>query len=77
MVHWALSLNNAVSACRDRFAEWDFQILHITGKGKTVLDENGEPLSAPNYRQIEFSNGMQDVYAGADLFAGAAPVRPR
>ena len=73
----ALSLNNAVSACRDRFAEWDFQILHITGKGKTVLDENGEPLSAPNYRQIEFSNGMQDVYAAADLLlvrAGAATV---
>ena len=73
----AQSLNNAVAACRDHFAEWDFQILHITGKGKTVLDENGEPLSAPNYRQIEFSNGMQDVYAAADLLlvrAGAATV---
>ncbi len=73
----AQSLNNAVAACRDHFAEWDFQILHITGKDKTVLDENGEPLSAPNYRQIEFSNGMQDVYAAADLLlvrAGAATV---
>jgi len=73
----AQSLNNAVAACRDHFAEWDFQILHITGKGKAVLDENGEPLSAPNYRQIEFSNGMQDVYAAADLLlvrSGAATV---
>ena len=29
----------------DHLAEWDFQILHITGRGKAVLDENGEPLS--------------------------------
>ena len=50
---------------------------HITGKGKAIVDDSGEPVTAPNYRQIEFSHGMQDVYAAADLLivrAGAATV---
>lgn len=39
--------------------------------GKTVLDENGELLSAPNYRQIEFQQRHAGRVRRADFFAGA------
>ena len=73
----AQSLNNAVAENITNFEDWGFQVLHITGKGKAIVDDSGEPVTAPNYRQIEFSHGMQDVYAAADLLivrAGAATV---
>ena len=73
----AQSFNNAVAENITNFEDWGFQVLHITGKGKAIVDDSGEPVTAPNYRQIEFSHGMQDVYAAADLLivrAGAATV---
>ena len=73
----AASLNKAVAENIASFAQANFQVLHITGKTKAILDEEGKPVSAPNYIQLEFSNGMQDVYAAADLLmvrSGAATV---
>lgn len=73
----AKTLNEAVEANIDALPQWGFQVLHITGKDKTILDESGNPRTAQNYRQIEFCNSMQDVYAAADLLivrSGAATV---
>jgi UDP-N-acetylglucosamine--N-acetylmuramyl-(pentapeptide) pyrophosphoryl-undecaprenol N-acetylglucosamine transferase len=53
------------------------QTLHITGRGKSVHDADGKPLAAPGYRQVEYVDGMETVYAAADLLlarAGAATV---
>ena len=53
------------------------QTLHITGRGKTVLDGAGQPLAAPGYRQVEYVDGMELVYAAADVLlarSGAATV---
>ena len=41
------------------------------------MDDSGEPVTAPNYRQIEFSHGMQDVLCRSRSLivrAGAATV---
>lgn len=73
----ALSMNTTVKAIAGLLEEWGIQLLHITGHDKVVLDDSGKPLEATNYRQVEFINGMQDVYAAADLLvvrAGAATV---
>ncbi|QRZ60936.1 undecaprenyldiphospho-muramoylpentapeptide beta-N-acetylglucosaminyltransferase [Rothia sp. ZJ932] len=73
----ALSLNKTLKIVVPNLEEWGFQVLHITGRGKTVLGEDGQPLTVPHYHQVEFINGMQKVYAAADLLvvrAGAATV---
>ncbi|MDO4251643.1 MAG: undecaprenyldiphospho-muramoylpentapeptide beta-N-acetylglucosaminyltransferase [Rothia sp. (in: high G+C Gram-positive bacteria)] len=73
----AVSLNQTVAAIYNRLEEWGFQLLHITGRGKALHDEQGQLLAAPHYRQVEFITGMEDVYAAADLMvvrAGAATV---
>jgi UDP-N-acetylglucosamine--N-acetylmuramyl-(pentapeptide) pyrophosphoryl-undecaprenol N-acetylglucosamine transferase len=53
------------------------QTLHITGRGKSVHDADGKLLDAPGYRQVEYVDGMETVYAAADLLlarSGAATV---
>lgn len=73
----ALSLNNAVKEIYPRLKEWGFQLLHITGRDKSLRDANGELISAPYYQQREFITSMEDVYAAADLLvvrSGAATV---
>ena len=53
------------------------QLLHITGRGKQLLDDQGQPVQAPRYHQVEFVDGMHRAYAAADLLvarAGAATV---
>ncbi len=58
-------------------ADAGVQTLHITGRGKSVHDADGKPLAAPGYRQVEYVDGMETVYAAADLLlarAGAATV---
>lgn len=73
----ALSINTTVAASVASLAEAGIQVLHITGRGKRVLAPDGSPLAAPGYRQVEFVDGMEAVYAAADLLlarAGAATV---
>ncbi|WP_449372495.1 undecaprenyldiphospho-muramoylpentapeptide beta-N-acetylglucosaminyltransferase [Arthrobacter psychrolactophilus] len=73
----ALRINKAVAASLDALAAAGIQTLHITGKGKAVETASGELLSAPLYQQIEYVDGMEDVYAAADLLlcrSGAGTV---
>lgn len=73
----AQSINRALAASVSALAEAGIQTLHITGRGKTVHDAEGRPLAAPGYRQVEYVDGMELVYAAADLLlarAGAATV---
>ncbi|WP_346959064.1 undecaprenyldiphospho-muramoylpentapeptide beta-N-acetylglucosaminyltransferase [uncultured Arthrobacter sp.] len=73
----AQSINRAIAASVDALAEAGIQTLHITGRGKTVHDAQGKPLAAPGYRQVEYVDGMELVYAAADLLlarSGAATV---
>lgn len=73
----AVSLNRSVATAVPELTAAGVQILHITGRGKQVLDSDGAVLAAPGYHQVEFVDGMERVYAAADLLvarAGAATV---
>lgn len=73
----AASLNQTIEAVLPKLPESNLQILHITGKGKAILDTTGAPLQRPGYVQTEFVDGMENAYAAADLFisrSGAGTV---
>ena len=73
----AQSINRTVEAAVRDLAAAGIQTLHITGRGKTVLGPDGEPLAAAGYRQLEYVDGMELVYAAADVLlarSGAATV---
>lgn len=73
----AASLNRAVAAAAPALTRAGLQVLHITGRGKQVLGNDGALLSVPGYHQVEYVDGMERVYAAADLLiarAGAATV---
>lgn len=73
----AESVNRAVAEAAPQLADAGVQLLHITGREKVVRDAAGQPLAASGYRQVEYVDGMEDVYAAADLLvarAGAATV---
>jgi UDP-N-acetylglucosamine--N-acetylmuramyl-(pentapeptide) pyrophosphoryl-undecaprenol N-acetylglucosamine transferase len=73
----AQSINRTVAAALEDLAAAGIQTLHITGRGKAVLDDGGAPLAAPGYRQLEYVDGMELVYAAADVLlarSGAATV---
>jgi UDP-N-acetylglucosamine--N-acetylmuramyl-(pentapeptide) pyrophosphoryl-undecaprenol N-acetylglucosamine transferase len=73
----AQSINRSLAAAVGDLAEAGVQTLHITGRGKAVHGADGKPLAAPGYRQVEYVDGMETVYAAADLLlarSGAATV---
>ncbi|MEE2569608.1 undecaprenyldiphospho-muramoylpentapeptide beta-N-acetylglucosaminyltransferase [Pseudarthrobacter sp. J64] len=73
----AQSINRTIEASLPALAAAGFQTLHITGRGKSLLAADGSLLAAPNYHQTEYVDGMELVYAAADLLlarAGAATV---
>lgn len=73
----AQSINRALAASVGALSAAGIQTLHITGRGKPVRDAGGNPLAAPGYRQVEYVDGMETVYAAADLLlarSGAATV---
>ncbi|POH58221.1 undecaprenyldiphospho-muramoylpentapeptide beta-N-acetylglucosaminyltransferase [Arthrobacter glacialis] len=73
----ALRLNNAVAGAVEALAAAGIQTLHITGKGKSVKAHDGELLRADHYRQVEYVDAMEDVYAAASLLlcrSGAGTV---
>jgi UDP-N-acetylglucosamine--N-acetylmuramyl-(pentapeptide) pyrophosphoryl-undecaprenol N-acetylglucosamine transferase len=73
----AASLNRSLAAAVPGLAAAGVQILHITGRGKQVPGPDGAPLAVPGYHQVDYVDGMEQVYAAADLLvarAGAATV---
>ncbi len=73
----ALSINRALAASLPALAAAGVQTLHITGRGKTVTGNDGVPLAADGYHQVEYVDGMEMAYAAADLLvcrAGAGTV---
>ena len=53
------------------------QMLHLTGRGKELRASDGALLEAPGYHQVDYVEGMEDVYAAADLLvarSGAGTV---
>ncbi len=73
----ALSINRAITAALPALAAAGVQTLHITGVGKAVKDDDGGLLAAEGYRQVEYVDGMENVYAAADVLlarAGAGTV---
>lgn len=75
----AASINRAVAAAAPRVTAdgAGVQVLHITGRGKQVTGPDGALLATDGYRQVEYVDGMEKVYAAADLLlarAGAATV---
>ncbi|WP_147105475.1 undecaprenyldiphospho-muramoylpentapeptide beta-N-acetylglucosaminyltransferase [Nesterenkonia populi] len=73
----ALSLNTAIASALPQLLETGAQVLHLTGRDKTVMNGVGAPLTAEGYFQREYLDGMHQAYAAADLIvarAGAATV---
>ncbi|WP_415855543.1 undecaprenyldiphospho-muramoylpentapeptide beta-N-acetylglucosaminyltransferase [Sinomonas sp. G460-2] len=73
----ALSINRALAASLPALAAAGVQTLHITGRGKAVTANDGVPLAADGYHQVEYVDGMEMAYAAADLLvcrAGAGTV---
>lgn len=73
----AASVNRAVAGAVPALVAAGVQVLHITGRGKPVLGGDGSRLTLEGYHQVEFVDGMERVYAAADLLvarAGAATV---
>ncbi|MFC8037781.1 undecaprenyldiphospho-muramoylpentapeptide beta-N-acetylglucosaminyltransferase [Paenarthrobacter sp. NPDC057355] len=73
----ALSINRAIAAALPTFAAAGIQTLHITGVGKAVKNDDGGLLAGDGYRQVEYVDGMENVYAAADVLlarAGAGTV---
>lgn len=73
----AVAINRTIQGIVPGIAEQGYQLLHITGRDKPVLTPDLRPLEAEGYRQVEYVDGMEDVYAAADLLiarAGAATV---
>jgi UDP-N-acetylglucosamine--N-acetylmuramyl-(pentapeptide) pyrophosphoryl-undecaprenol N-acetylglucosamine transferase len=68
----AQSINRTIAASLGALAQAGIQTLHITGRGKAVLDADGKPLAAEGYRQVEYVDGMENIYAAADLLLGRA-----
>lgn len=73
----ARSMNETVAKIAREVAGSGYQLLHVTGRTKEVRTDSGELLRAPGYVQTEYVDGMEKVYAAADLLiarAGAATV---
>ncbi|GAC1493229.1 MAG: undecaprenyldiphospho-muramoylpentapeptide beta-N-acetylglucosaminyltransferase [Pseudarthrobacter sp.] len=73
----AQSINRAVAEAAQQLGAAGIQTLHVTGRGKTVIGPDGGPLAADGYRQVEYVDRMELVYAAADLLlarSGAATV---
>lgn len=74
----ALNVNRTIASAVDEILATGAQILHLTGRGKVVTENDGAPpLSRPGYHQREYLDGMHHAYAAADLMvarSGAATV---
>lgn len=58
----ALAINKIVWNAHSELVKY-FNVIHLTGKGKA----NSEFEDTEQYRQIEFTDNMKDLYAAADI----------
>jgi len=73
----AQRINQAMAGALEGLAGAGIQTLHITGNGKSLIADDGEQLTAPLYRQVQYVDAMEDAYAAADLIlcrSGAGTV---
>ena len=73
----AQNINTAIAGAVDDLLATGAQILHLTGRDKAVLDDDGQLLEKPGYVQVEYIDGLAQVYQTADLIvarAGAGTV---
>ncbi|WP_285724050.1 undecaprenyldiphospho-muramoylpentapeptide beta-N-acetylglucosaminyltransferase [Psychromicrobium xiongbiense] len=73
----AVRINQAVAAAAADLVAAGIVVLHLTGAGKQVMDEHGEPLALPGYLQREYLDTMALAYSAADLLvcrSGAGTV---
>lgn len=63
----AASINSAVLGALPELTGAGLQVLHVTGRGKQLLNGDGSPVAVPGYTQVDYVDGMQDAYAAADL----------
>ncbi|WP_309080019.1 undecaprenyldiphospho-muramoylpentapeptide beta-N-acetylglucosaminyltransferase [Zhihengliuella sp.] len=75
----AVSMNRALAGAVAAISQRapGTQVLHITGRDKQILDDDGRLLTAPGYVQVEYVDGMERAYAAADLMvcrSGAGTV---
>lgn len=68
----ALNVNTAIAGAIDDLLATGAQILHLTGRDKTVTDVDGKPLVRPGYHQVEYIDGLAKVYQSADLIVARA-----
>lgn len=73
----ALSINRTIAASLSELNAAGIHTVHITGRGKQLLGEDGSPLVAEGYTQREYVDRMDYAYAAADLMicrSGAGTV---
>ncbi|MDO5634485.1 MAG: undecaprenyldiphospho-muramoylpentapeptide beta-N-acetylglucosaminyltransferase [Micrococcus sp.] len=73
----ALAVNRTVAAVLDDLLGARLQVLHLTGRGKPVVDAQGALVQRAGYHQREYIDGMELAYAAADLLvarSGAGTV---
>ncbi len=68
----ALNVNRTIAAALPGLSAAGLQVLHLTGRDKQVLSEDGTPVAAAGYRQREYLDGMEQAYAAADLIVARA-----
>ncbi|XKH56523.1 undecaprenyldiphospho-muramoylpentapeptide beta-N-acetylglucosaminyltransferase [Citricoccus nitrophenolicus] len=68
----ALNVNRTIAAALPDLSAAGLQVLHLTGRDKQVLDEDGTPVTAAGYHQREYLDGMEQAYAAADLIVARA-----
>ncbi|WP_347037448.1 glycosyltransferase [Glutamicibacter halophytocola] len=73
----AQSINTSIAASLAELNEAGVHTVHITGRGKQILDADGQVLAHEGYTQIEYVDRMDYAYAVADLMvcrSGAGTV---
>lgn len=73
----ALSLNKTIHSSLAELSAAGVHTVHITGRGKPILGDNGQLVAAEDYTQREYVDRMDFAYAAADLMicrSGAGTV---
>ncbi|KUM30676.1 UDP-N-acetylglucosamine--N-acetylmuramyl-(pentapeptide) pyrophosphoryl-undecaprenol N-acetylglucosamine transferase [Arthrobacter sp. EpRS66] len=73
----AQSINTAISESLAELHAAGVHTVHITGRGKQILDAEGQLLAHEGYTQVEYVDRMDYAYAVADLMvcrSGAGTV---